>query len=79
MVIDVDQYLTIGDVFLRRAESLDAGGVDRDDAVERAIDFSRRLDELIGVEEPQLGGYRILIPDGDFLAPLEQRKRQAKR
>ena len=71
-MIDVDQHLAIGDVFLRRAESLDAGGIDRNDAVERPVDFSRCLDELIWVKKAQLGGHRVLIPDGDLLAPLEQ-------
>ena len=79
VVVDVDQHLPVGDVFLRRAEALDAGGIDRDDAVEWTVDFSRRLDDLIRVEETQFGGHRILIPNGDFLAPLEQGQRQTKR
>ena len=73
-----DQHLPVGDVFLRRAEALDAGGIDRDDAVEWTVDFSRRLDDLIRVEETQFGGHRILIPNGDLLAPLEQGQRQTK-
>ena len=79
VVVDVDERPAVGDVFLRGAQALDARGVDGDDAVKRALDRPRRLDELIRIEKPQLGGHGILIPADDLLALFEQRQREAKR
>ena len=70
-MVDVDEQPAAGDGFANGPESLEAGAVGDDDAVEMAGP-ARAAQDFPGVEKSELLGHGVVIENGDFLAEVFQ-------
>src|SRR5213594_1230072 len=77
VMVDIDEDLPVLDALPGLAEPLEAGAIRGNHAVECAT-WLRGVEEAVRVEEGQLAGHRILVPNGDGLAGVLEGEGQAE-